>query len=102
MNKKSKERLKIFLEIADGFILPYYRKSRAMEYKSMIYRKGIISYSSKGITGIFDISNNIDGDDIYKEGNSESDFNNDFVVDSSARMRCFYVDWDDVHKCWRW
>lgn len=54
-----------------------------------------------GVTGILDAGRSPD-DFIHRECNTESDFDNDFVADSSARMRCFYVDWDNENRCWRW
>lgn len=54
-----------------------------------------------GTTGIYDAGLYPD-DFIHREGNEESDFDNDFVADFSARMRCFFVDWDEKNRCWRW
>jgi len=52
---------------------------------------------SPGITGIFEISD----DDKSYDDSIEPDFDHDFVTDFSSRLRCFYVDWDDTNKCWR-
>ncbi len=51
-------------------------------------------------TGIFSVED--EDDVVFKEGNPEFDFVNDFIADSGARMRCFYVDWDDLNHCWQW
>jgi len=54
-----------------------------------------------GVTGIFELGELLD-DVVYVEGNPNSDFQNDFVADLTARLRSFYVDWDDDNKVWRW